>query len=336
MTGTEHEQTTDREGRTDEADAGPRVAALRGARVMLYRGDPGETFCLAVAEAQALVLPSAGPRLDASLFDDAGRLRLIQYTGAGWDRIASAVWQPRGWTVCNVPGVNAKDVAEYVVISAGTLLRRFKLGDRLIREGQYLAAREELAAQNVLGFSGLTIGIVGLGHIGMAAATLFRRFDTSIVYYDPVTAHKELAEAQGYQSSTLENLLELSDVVSVHVPATSDTKGLIGSEEIARMKPSAVLIQASRGGVVVQSAVLSALKGNRIAGAALDVFDEEPIPSSEPFLSDPGLRDRLILTPHIAGVTRQAAYELYRNSWNNVRNLLLLGEPPNHQVGRAG
>lgn len=283
--------------------------------------------------ARAVVLPSAGPHLPAELFADARGLQLIQYTGAGWDRIAESVVRDLGCPVANVPGVNAKDVAEYVVIAAGTLLRRFKLGDQLMWGGRFDQARVELAAERARGFTNLTIGVVGLGHIGLAVGKAFRAFDARVLYYDPKPLDPQAASAADMVATTLPDLLDAADVVTVHVPLLPATVGMLGEAELARLKPEAIVVQASRGGVVDELALLRAVESGRIAGAALDVFTREPLPADDPvLLQRAALSDRVLLTPHIAGVTRQAAVRLYEAAWANVARVLRDGQPPNNRV----
>ncbi|HEX8732893.1 MAG TPA: NAD(P)-dependent oxidoreductase [Ktedonobacterales bacterium] len=286
-----------------------------------------------LSAARAVVLPSAGPHLAAELFAGARGLQLIQYTGAGWDRIAESIVRDLGCPVANVPGVNARDVAEYVVIAAGTLLRRFKLGDQLMWGGQFGQARVELAAERARGFTDLTIGVVGLGHIGLAVGKAFRAFDARVLYYDPKPLDPDAASAAGMIAVTLPDLLDAADVVTVHVPLLPATVGLLGEAELARLKPEAIVVQASRGGVVDESALLRAVESGRIAGAALDVFTREPLPADDPLLlKRTALADRVLLTPHIAGVTRQAAGRLYAAAWANVARVLRDGQPPLNRV----
>ncbi|HZC07070.1 MAG TPA: NAD(P)-dependent oxidoreductase [Ktedonobacterales bacterium] len=283
--------------------------------------------------ARAVVLPSAGPHLPGELFRTAHGLQLIQYTGAGWDRIAEPIVRELGCPVANVPGVNAKDVAEYVVIAAGMLLRRFKLGDRLMWGGEFDLARGELAAERARGFTDLTIGVVGLGHIGLAVGKAFRAFDARVLYYDPKPLDPEAASAAGIIPAAMSDLLDAADVVSVHVPLLPATVGMLGEAELARLKPEAIVVQASRGGVVNEEVLLRLVESGRIAGAALDVFAREPLPPDDPILlKRAALFDRILLTPHIAGVTRQAAVRLYEAAWANVARVLKDRLPPTNRV----
>lgn len=286
-----------------------------------------------LASARAVVLPSAGPHVPAELFATARGLQLIQYTGAGWDRIAESIVRELGCPVANVPGVNAKDVAEYVVIAAGMLLRRLKLGDQLVWGGQFDQARVELAAERTRGFTDLTIGVIGLGHIGLTVGKAFRAFNARVLYYDPKPLDPDAASAAGMVPVTLTDLLDAADVITVHVPLLPATVGMLGEVELSRLKPEAIVVQASRGGVVDEAALLRLVESGRIAGAALDVFTREPLPSDDPILLQrAALSGRVLLTPHIAGVTRQAAVRLYEAAWANVARVLNDGQPPYNRV----
>lgn len=286
-----------------------------------------------LSAARALVLPSAGPALSPDLFQRANALRLIQYTGAGWDRIPEAVARDLGCAVANVPGVNAQAVAEYVLLTTGLLLRKFKLADRLMWAGEFGEARTELAAERVRGFANMVVGVVGLGYIGLTVGKLFRALGAQALYFDPQPRDPAAAEAAGMLRVTLPELLERSDVVTVHVPLLPATTGLLGAAEFAQMKPGAVLVQASRGGVVDEASLLRALQDGHLAGAAVDVFTREPLPADDPIMAQPrAVADRMLLTPHIAGVTQQAAAQLYRVAWENVSRVLINGEPPQYAV----
>ncbi len=286
-----------------------------------------------LSSARALVLPSAGPHLAAELFRSARTLQLIQYTGAGWDRISEAIVRDIGCPVANVPGVNAKDVAEYVMITAGMLLRRFKLADRHMWHGEFDQAHVELTPDRARGFSDLVIGVVGLGHIGLTVGRMFRALDAQVLYYDPKPLDPAAAQAAGLVPATLPELLARVDVLTVHVPLMPATVGLIGEAELSLLKPDAIVIQASRGGVVDEASLLRLVQAGRLAGAALDVFSNEPLAANDPLLvNGAAVSDRIVLTPHIAGVTRQAAVRLYQAAWENVARVLKDGLPPQYRV----
>jgi phosphoglycerate dehydrogenase-like enzyme len=189
-----------------------------------------------------------------------------------------------------------------------------------------------MLTDNLAGLDGLTAGIIGLGVIGLAVAQAFHRAGCKVAYYDPAPRDAAAAQAIGAVALSLDELLATSDIVSLHVPLIEATTGLIGTRELARMKKTAVLVQAARGGIVDEAALVEALRSGTIAGAAVDVYSKEPPPADNPLLTlDGEARDRLLLTPHIAGVMRQSSATLFRASWENVQRVLR-GEPPLHRA----
>jgi phosphoglycerate dehydrogenase-like enzyme len=282
-------------------------------------------------EARAMVMPAVGPKLAAALFEGS-RLALVQVTGAGVDRLDAQAMKRLGIPVANVPGGSNGAVAEYAVTAASLLLRRFGWADAEIRAGNYAAFRARLLADNLPALEGLTVGVIGLGVIGLAVAAAFSRFGCKLCYCDPELRDRAAAASLGVTSLSLDELMRSADVVCVHVPLLPSTRGLIGEQRLAAMKPGAVLVQASRGGVVDEAALAAQLRSGHLGGAAVDVYETEPIAADNPLLALEGDAARkLLLTPHIAGVTRQSYALLFRSSWENVERALR-GEPPHNRV----
>jgi phosphoglycerate dehydrogenase-like enzyme len=283
-----------------------------------------------LATAGALVIPAVGPKLPSSLFDGSA-LRLVQVTGAGLDRLDQPALVRLGIPVANVPGNAA--VAEYAVTSATMLLRRLGWANTEIRNGNYAAFRARMLGDNLAGLDGLLVGIVGLGVIGLSVAEAFDRMGCHICYHDPAPPNPQAVEALGATPLPLLELLGSADIVSLHVPLTAATHALIGDRELAAMKPGVVLIQASRGGIVEEAALAAHLRSGHLGGAAVDVYSTEPPPADHPLLvleEEPARR--LLLTPHIAGVTRQSSAYLFRSAWQNVERVLVRNEPPLHRA----
>ena len=277
---------------------------------------------------QALVIPAVGPKLSPSLFEGTS-LKLVQVTGAGLDRLDKAALTKAGIPVANVPGGSNSALAEYTVATASMLLRRFAWADAEIKRGNYAVFRARLMADNLAGIEGLLVGVVGLGVIGMAVAQAFAKAGCRVCYYDPTPADPQAAQAMGAQAMPLDELLHCADVVTLHVPLLPATTGLIGASQLASMKKGAVLVQASRGGIVDEQALADCLRAGHIGGAAVDVYSTEPPAADNPLLTldGEGAR-RLLLTPHIAGVTRQSSTFLFRSAWENIERVLLRGEAP--------
>ena len=282
--------------------------------------------------AGAVVIPAVGPPIPGSWFEGSS-VRLMQVTGAGVDRLDEAAMKARGIPVANVPGGSNSALAEYALACALVLLRRIRWADRQVRGGEYAAARARMLATNLTGLEGLTVGVIGLGNVGMAVAGAFKRMGSRIVYCDPGVADPVGAAELGAKPLPLFELLSDADVVTLHVPLVTATRNMIGAAELAVMKRSAVLINAARGGVVDEAALADGLAQGEIGAAAVDVYAEEPPRESHPLLSLQGeAAEKLLLTPHIAGVTRQASANLFSSAWENVVRVAVRGEAPMNRV----
>ena len=253
----------------------------------------------------------------------------MQVTGAGLDRLDQPALTRLGIPVANVPGGSNSAVAEYAVTAASAAAAALAWANAEIRKGRYVEFRAQMLRDNLAGLEGLLVGLVGFGVIGVAVAQAFHRMGCRICYHDPATPNAAAAQALGATAVPLDELLRTADVVSLHVPLVPATTGLIGDRELAAMKKGAVLIQASRGGIVDEAALAAHLKSGHLGGAAVDVYSTEPPPADNPLLTlDADTAQRLLLTPHIAGVTRQASALLFRSSWQNVERVLVRNEPP--------
>ena len=282
--------------------------------------------------ARALVIPAVGPRLPAELFADS-RIELVQVTGAGVDRVDADAMKASGIAVANVPGGSSLAIAEYAVSSALCLLRRTVWANSELRKGNYVEARSRMLGENLAGLEGLTVGVVGLGIIGLAVARAFYGMGAHVVYHDPATREPEQVDQIKARALSLTELLETSDVVTLHMPLLPTTQSMIGDDELARMKAGAVLINAARGGIVDEAALARQLASGHLGAAAVDVYSTEPPSPDNPlFLLDKKLDGRLLLTPHIAGVSRQSWEYLFRCAWQNVERVLIRNEAPANRV----
>jgi phosphoglycerate dehydrogenase-like enzyme len=300
-----------------------------GAEVRLGRqlADPVElseddllTF---VGDADA-VLGGARERFTRRVLESCPRLRCVAKYGLGTDRIDDAAATELGIVVANTPIFEAtRSVAEHALTMILALLRRIDSHDRRVRSGAWRIDGYADAAEDL---TGKTVGIVGLGRIGRQLARLVTPFDVTILACDPYRDDAYAAEV-GATLVPLEELLARSDVVTLHVPATPETRKLIGAEALARMRPGALLVNTCRGVVVDDGAVAEALAAGHLGGAGLDVLDPEPPPSGSPLL---GL-DRVILTPHVASWTERAGQAQMLAAAEAVL-ASLRGEAPEHVV----
>ena len=296
-----------------------------------YRKPDDPQLHMILKEVRALIIPAVGGRLAPSMFEG-GKIQLVQVTGAGVDRLDEASMKKLGIAVANVPGGSNSAVAEYAVGCAIVLLRRLAWSDMEIRDANYVSFRGRMIADNLPGLEGLTVGVVGMGTVGFAVAEAFRRFGCEIVYCDP-TPRDEAAAKIGAKALPLEELLKASDIVSLHVPLLPQTRSMIGARQLTAMKPGAVLIQASRGGIVNEVALAAHLNSGHLGGAAVDVYSVEPPDTDNPLFALEGeAAHRVLFTPHIAGVTRQSAATLFREAWANVERVLIKGEEPQNRA----
>jgi D-3-phosphoglycerate dehydrogenase / 2-oxoglutarate reductase len=228
----------------------------------------------------------------------AKNLRVVAKHGVGVENIDLDAAKAHGVTVVNTPGVNSEAVAELAMALALGVARRLAELDRLTRAG----AIYDRNAYEGVGFWQKSVGVVGMGNIGTRVARKwYGAFDANIVAYDPYVPADRWSELPHERVSSLEELLRRSDLVSVHVPRNEETIDLIDTEELAIMRSSAILVNTSRGGIINEAALYTALKERRIFGAGLDVFDVEPPTLDNPLVSLPNI----LTTPHAAGGTNE-------------------------------
>lgn len=254
-------------------------------------------------------------QVDAEFLDAARTLKVVGRLGVGLDNIDLDHCAARGIEVCPATGANTKSVAEYVIAAAMMLARGAFLSTSEIQSGGWprtrLGAGREVAGQR--------LGLIGFGAIAREVACLARGLGLDICAYDPHLAKADPAWAH-VERTALDGVLSTADIVSLHVPLTDETAGLIDAEKMARMKPGAIIINTARGEIVDVPALVAALRSGRIGGAALDVFAEEPPGAgmAQAFAGVPNL----LLTPHIAGVTSQANTRVSQLTVENVMRVL--------------
>jgi len=254
-----------------------------------------EELAAIVGECDVLVTRSFN-RVTRHVIERAPQLELIAQGTSGTDNIDHAAARERGITVLNLPGTNADAVAEMVIAAMISLTRTIPAYTRELVRGVW--NREDCATRHELRH--YRFGIVGLGEVGRRVARLAGVFGMRVAAIDPYISDRDFVERGAVRVRSLDELLKSSDIVTLHVPLTPETRRMIGAPQIASMPRGSVLINAARGEVLDQKAALDALQSNHLNGLALDVFDPEPPPHGFP--DDP----RLILTPHIGGCTHEA------------------------------
>jgi (S)-sulfolactate dehydrogenase len=264
--------------------------------------------------ARALVVRNR-TQVNSELLDTAPRLRVIGRLGVGLDNIDLPECRRRGVEVCPATGANDDSVAEWVIVAVMTLLRGAFLSAAEILDGRW--PREKCIGRET---AGKTLGLIGFGAIARKTAARAGSLGMKVVAYDPFVAAGDPAWDFVCRMDSLEALLTAADAVSLHVPLTDDTRHLIGAEAMAKMKKGAVLINSARGGVVDEKAMVEALSAGHLGGAALDVYETEPL-TSETGEIFAGLNN-LLLTPHIGGVTLESNVRVSKVTMENVRRVL--------------
>lgn len=249
-------------------------------------------------------------RLSDAVLKAAKKVKLIQLVSAGFDELDLELCRKLGIQVANNGGTNAQDVAEHTVALILGVYRRLVDLDKFARTNRWDELEIGLSTHTI---SGKTVGIIGLGHIGRQVARLLRGFGAYLIYNDVEEAQPELERELRISRLGLVELLQTSDIVTLHVPLTEQTRHLIGRRELSHMKTTALLINTCRGQVIDEQALTSILKVNRIMGAGLDVLEEEPPDINHPLLS----LENVLITPHVAGVTldtwRRRSEIIYQN-----------------------
>ena len=258
--------------------------------------------------ARALIVRNR-TQVTPTLLQAAPHLRAVGRLGVGLDNIDLDACKARDVAVFPATGGNTVSVAEYVITAVLMLRRRAWLGSAEVLDGQW--PRERMMGLEV---SGATLGLVGFGAIAQAVATRAQALGMKIAAHDPFLPEGHPAWDGATRSVSLDALLECADALSLHVPLTDQTRNLMDAARLARMKPGAVLVNTARGGIVDEAALASALSSGHVIGAALDVFEAEPLPSGTALQAAPGL----IATPHIAGVTVESNTRI---SWITAENV---------------
>jgi (S)-sulfolactate dehydrogenase len=279
----------------------PAVAALAAAHDVRYDAtlvDRRAELASLVANVDALIVRNR-TQVDARLLDRAPALRVVGRLGVGLDNIDVAACRARGIEVIPATGANALAVAEYVIAMVLVLLRGAYLATESVAAGAWPRATLSGGRET----HGKTLGLVGFGDIGRRVAKLAHALGMTVIAHDPMIAAEDACWSEAAVTpAALDDLLTRADAISLHVPLTDATRGLLSRERLARCKPGAVIVNTARGGVLDEAALADALRAGALGGAALDVFEREPLPEGSPFVGVPNL----VLTPHVAGVTTES------------------------------
>jgi D-3-phosphoglycerate dehydrogenase len=281
-----------------------------------------ETVLPLIKDAHGLILRT-GITITPDLIEAADQLMVISRTGGGLDNVDVTAASEHGIIVTSNLGVNTVSVAEHVLSMILALSKRLATLDHAVRSSNFGIRFQNLPRD----ISGKTIGLMGFGRIGCELGKICRQaFDMQVIAYDPYLTDEKKNECHRWVKIVeLEELLLRSDFISIHVPLTTQTRDLVDEAELSLMKSDAILINASRGGVVNETALINALESNKIAGAGLDVFCEEPVTGDNPLLK----LDNVILTPHTAALTKECVTRMATEAASCVLDVFSGREPQN-------
>jgi D-3-phosphoglycerate dehydrogenase len=265
-----------------------------------------------IRDAEVVINIRSSVRFTEAVLAACPNLQLISIWGTGTDNVDLEAARRRGVTVTNTPGVAARSIAEHSLALTFAVARRIPQVDGSVRAGQWIRG-------NSVQLSGKTLGIIGLGAIGREFARLGSAVGMRVTAW---TMHPK--PELGFPLVSLETLYRESDVVSLHLRLSEETRGMVGASQFAMMKPAAIFINTARGPIVDETAMVDALRQRRIAGAGLDVFDVEPLPAAHPLVS----LDNVVMTPHCAGITPEVLEAGLAMALDNV-TAFLAGEPRN-------
>jgi D-3-phosphoglycerate dehydrogenase len=283
--------------------------------VVLVPPPPAEPAVMAACSGADLVIGDQRHkhRIDRSVLERMPGCRLVQMPSVGFDTVDHRAAAEVGIPVANAAGYNKESVADWTVMAMIALLRHSFEGDRAMRVGRWRpddSIRKEMIGREL---GAVTVGIIGLGNVGSSVARRLTGFGSRILYTDVVAR-----DFAGAERVDLDPLLMQSDVICVHTPLNVDTGGLIGSAELARMRPGAFLVNAARGPIVDERALVEALGSGHLAGAALDVYEVEPLALDSPLRK----LENVILSPHVGGATLESDTRLMEMVGDNLRRVL--------------
>ncbi len=286
--------------------------------VMLASDFSVETVCKEIKGIHGVIVRTAP--FTREIIESADRLEVIGRHGVGVDNIDIKAASGRGIPVVYTPNANMISVSEHAIGFILALAKRLVISDKATRQGNF-ALREEFAASDL---DGKTLGIIGLGRIGSTLAKKCKAaFNMKILAYDPYLSPEKAKEMEVSLCDSLPELLKESDFVSIHVPFTKETRALIGERELGLMKRTAFLINVARGRIVDEKALVKALKEEWIAGAASDVFSQEPPNSDNPLLKI----ENIILSPHMAALTKECVIKMATGAAEGVLDVLRGNKP---------
>lgn len=278
---------------------------------LLALEQPGQEEVIRKIPNADYLLVGGRTKIDARVLDAAPRLKMIQRSGVGLDSLDLNAIRERNIPLYVNEGVNARSVAEHTIMLILATLRKITSVDAMTKGGQWVKHDIGIGCHDL---HEKQVGLIGLGSIGGHVAAMLKGFGARVVYYKKNPLPREEENDLGVKYLTFNELLESSDIVSLHCPVSAETFGMIGRNEIARTKKGVVFINTARGGLIDEGALLDALNNGQVSAAGLDVFYKEPLPSDHPFFK----QNNLVLTPHIGGITAETFENMISRAFGNI------------------
>lgn len=294
-----------------------RLAPLRDAGIEVVKETnlPPEQLKEKIKQFDAVIVRSA-TKISADIMETAVRLRVIGRAGVGVDNIDVKAATQRGIVVMNAPDGNTITTAEHTIALLVSLSRNIAQAHQLTQQGKW--DKKSFVGVEL---NGKTLGVIGLGRIGKHVSSIAKGFGMNVCGYDPFISESNARES-GIALESLENLLQKSDFITIHTPVTDETRGIIGPSAFAAMKDGVRIVNCARGGLINEDALINAIKSGKVAGAALDVFETEPLPPDSPLLNNP----KIVTTPHLGASTKEAQEGVASIVAEQIRDFLLTGE----------
>ncbi len=299
------------------------IELLEGkAQVVMAGGTSEEVVLQDIRDIYGIVLKSK-TKITRKIIESAPRLRIISRTGTGYDNVDVQAASDHNVMVCNLPGINAVSVAEHTMAFILTLAKNLPEMDACVRSGMW-GRRSNSGSVEI---RGKTLGIIGLGQIGFKVMRMAQAFGMKTLAFDPFVQERYAKDTEF--SCSLEELFKVSDFITVHVPSLSENRHMVNENLLGRMKPGAYLVNTSRGDVIDETALIRVLEQNKIGGAALDVFKNEPPAVCNPFFT----LKNVVLSPHTAALTKECGAKMMLEAVAQVVDCLE-GRIPPHIVNR--
>lgn len=301
-------------------------------RVVLPRGSSDEEILAAASDAEFIMADAISP-VSATLINGMPQLKLIHSEGVAYNLIDLEAAQKRNVPVCNNKGVNAGAVAEQTVLLMLACLRDAINCHNAVYDGQQIQTKERMMVEGIRELGDCSIGFIGFGDIAQATACRLKPWGCTMRYYRRNQLNAQKEHELGVSYANQDTVIAASDIVSLHTPVTGETRGMVDTSFLARMKPGSILINTARGEIVNQDALAFALINGTLARAGLDTLDPEPVTSDNALLNLPDKAARkLILSPHIGGITEGMFKRAHHTVWENIARVINEEEPINRIV----